>query len=70
MQREWVLILLDLLARFNTPFIEETALDAAKLYDKAGKKIEATMLMERAGRRLAAAKVYREAGEYKRAPVP
>ena len=43
--------------------------EAAKLYDKAGKKIEAALIMERAGRRLAAAKVYREAGEYKRASV-
>ena len=40
-----------------------------KLYDKAGKKIEAAIIMERAGRRLAAAKAYREAGEYKRASV-
>ncbi|KAF0145330.1 MAG: serine/threonine protein kinase bacterial [Nitrospirae bacterium] len=29
MQREWILILFDLLSRFNTPFIEETALNSA-----------------------------------------
>lgn len=29
MQREWILILFDLLSRFNAPFIEETALNSA-----------------------------------------
>lgn len=35
MQREWVLILLDLLSRFNTPFIEETSLNVSSPENQA-----------------------------------